>query len=802
MLPGNLQRVCGAVLGLAVIAGCRANASPVVIPNTPDKLQVHPAQITLSSRRDCRQLVVTGWFHGEPRDLTHTAVLSPSASAVVSVKGGMVRAAADGDGVITVSAGSRSVRVPVHVLNARKPDPVRFKFETLAVLTRQGCSTGSCHGAPHGKGGFVLSLFGYNPAADRISLTREGFSRRIDVMEPADSLMIKKPMLELPHVGGKRLRRGDDAYSVLYNWIAEGATADLPEVECTGISVYPNAEKTLRPGCETQQMAVLANFSDGTVKDVTRLAAFSSSSAGSISVDPQGLVSGRSRGQAAITVRYLDKVSSVHFLMVEPQKGFVWTRRDEANEIDQLVDARLKQLEYLPSPTCSDSTFVRRVYLDITGLLPTADQSRTFLQDTSASKRARLIDLLLDTEEYARFWALKRADLMRVSPAHLKGDRAAKFSQWIVESIRSNQPYDRFARDLITSSGDTEKSPAACYYVAISTMEDRTEMTAEIFMGSRVECARCHNHPFENWTMRDYYSIGAVFARTKSDGAVVSLAKTGETANPNSGETMAPFGSSGTQQARDGDRRVAFADWLVRPGNPLFARVAANRIWSAVMGRGIVEPVDDFRSSNPPSNGPLLDWLAARFEKSGYDCKSLIRLICNSATYQRSSETNTSNGSDETLFSHAKLRMLSAEQVKDAIGAVTHALPPVATAREKYATEAAYPEVSAFTAAFGQPDRSSACTCERQSGPTLIQALELLNGPTAYAMADAAPGYYGAMDDGKLIDELYLAALSRLPLASEKVISQKYLKNAANRTAAVTDVAWTIVNMREFLFQH
>ena len=555
--------------------------------------------------------------------------MTVSKPAIASVEDGMVAAVSNGDATITISAGGMSGTVPVHVVNAQKPDPISFKFETLPVLTRQGCSTGSCHGSPHGKGGFILSLFGYAPQVDRVSLTRDGFNRRIDLMEPADSLILKKPTLQLPHVGGKRMHRGDSAYAVLYKWISEGAHADLTQVDCTGISIYPRGEQILALEDRTRQISVLASFSDGSYKDVTRLSSISSSAADRIEVGNNGLVSGVARGQAAVTVRYLDRVESTHFIMVEPVRGFVWKAPTELNEIDRLTDSRLKLLEYSPSAVCSDSVFVRRLYLDLTGLLPTADQSRSFLADSSPTKRSSLIDRLLDTEEHARFWAMKRADIMRVSPAYLKGDRAAKFSEWIVDSVRSNMPYDKYTRALITASGDTEKSPAACYYLAVPTMEDRTEMTAEIFLGSRVECARCHNHPFENWTMRDYYSIGAVFARVNTNGGMVSLANSGETTNPNSGETMQPYGASAEPTVLNGsmDRRTAFADWLVRPGNPLFARVEVNRIWAALMGRGIVQPVDDFRSSNAPSNGPLLDWLAYRFVKSGYDCKAMICLI-------------------------------------------------------------------------------------------------------------------------------------------------------------------------------
>ncbi len=782
-------------------------AAPVLASGTTaaiaDKIEVYPQTVALRSKRDCRQVVVTGYFHGLPRDLTRTAVFSNRPRDLVTIDNGMMRAAANGTEHIRITASGRTIDLPVSVSGVQDPDPVSFKFETLPVLTRQGCSTGSCHGAPHGKGGFVLSLFGYNPQMDRVSLTRDGLTRRVDLMQPADSLIIKKPMLELPHVGGKRLHRQDEGYRVLFNWISEGAYAELPATECSSIEVYPKGEQRLGPDAATRQISVLAHYSNGQIRDVTRICAFDTSSASAATVDSLGYVTGHSRGQTAISVRYLDKLLSVHFTMTEPTPGFKWNEPRPTNDIDRLVNEKLQQLQYLPSPVCSDSEFVRRVYLDLTGLLPSADQTRDFLADNSPDKRVRVVDKLLNSEEYARFWALKRADLMRVTPNRLKEGRAELYSDWIVDSIRQNMPYDRFARSLVTASGDTKKSPAACYFVAIPTQEERTEMTAEIFMGSRVECARCHNHPFENWTMRDYYSIGAVFARTQADDKMVRLASTGEATNPTTGEVMAPFGVQKGVKLGDGDdRRVTFADWLVQPSNPYFARVAVNRIWASLMGRGIVEPIDDFRSSNPPSNGPLLDHLATEFIHSGYDCKALIQYICSSKTYQRSAGTNASNRMEDQLFSHARVRMLTAEQLKDAVGQVTHTLPSPTVARHRYATEASFPENSTFTQTFGQPERTSSCACERQTAPTLLQALELLNGGTLYTMAGQSTGYYFNLPDDKLVEDLYLAALSRKPTEKEASIARGFLKRSVNRNSEITDLVWSLLNTREFIFQH
>ena len=797
----------------------------------PERVEVYPTIVKLDSRRAYRQFVVTGYFHGEPRDLTQQAVIRSTNPHVVTVRGSRVLAAADGRAGVTVSAGGRKIQVPVVVANSAAPDPVQFKFETLAILTKQGCATGSCHGSPHGKGGFSLSLFGYDPRIDSVSLTRDGFNRRLNVMEPTDSLIMKKPLLEIPHVGGKRLRKADAGYQVLRDWIYEGAHVDLPKTDCTKIVITPGAGRLLHAPSLKQQLSVLASYSDGSTRDISAIAAYESSNPNLVKVDTDGLITGLDRGQAAISVRYLDKFQSVFVTVVQDVPGFVWSNPPENNRVDRLVDAKLRQLQYLPSGLCRDSVFLRRVTLDLTGLPPTAAQVRAFLQDNDKNKRSQLIDVLLGTEEFARFQALKKADLMRVSPRTLKAGRADLFAQWLVEAFRKNMPYDQFARTLLTASGDSASVAPANYFVAIPTMEERTEMTAQLFMGTRVECTKCHNHPFENWTMRDYYSIGAVFARTQvSRDGIVQLAIAGEVQHPTTKETMTPWGSAPGQNPTD--RRAAFAAWLTQPGNPFFARVEVNRMWADLMGRGIVNPVDDFRSSNPPANVPLLDALAQEFERSGYDRKHLLRLLCNSRTYQSDTQSNKFNETDEALFSHAHIRMLTAEQLKDAIGLTTHALLPPAQfaveeqhlkakyeadgsrseamkqeiarmeGRMQYATQRPYPERSAFNTTFGQPQRETACTCERQNSPTLLEALELLNGDTAYHMAEVGAQNYADMPNAVLVEALYLSALARFPTPKEQATAQQYLARASNRGNAVMDLIWTVLNTQEFLFQH
>ena len=819
-------------------------------PPTIEQWDVFPARVQLSNKRGSRQLVVSGKVGGQMVDLTGLTAFETSDPKVARIVRGAVVPVSNGNATITANCGGKAIKVPLTVSNCTASDPINFKFETLPILTKQGCANGSCHGSPHGKGGFSLSLFGYDPNIDRISLTRDGFNRRVNVMEPAESLLLKKPQLQVPHVGGKRLLKTDTALPILRSWIEEGANVAISKADCTKIDVYPNTARILKAPYLQQQISVLAHYSDGSSRDVTAISTFESSHPSVATVDANGRVTGSNRGQAGVSVRYLHHLESLYFTVIEDVPGFAWRQTTENNYVDKLVNDKLKQLKYLPSDTCNDETFLRRASLDLTGLLPLADRARRYLNDKSKDKRSKLIDELLDTEEYARFWSLKQADIMRVTPTKLTAGRAELFSKWIVESTRSNMPFDEFARAILTSAGDTHSVAAANYFLAIPTPEERTEMTAQVFMGSRLECAKCHNHPFENWTMKDYYSLSAVFVRTNaSKVGLVSLATSGEVTHPTSHETLTPWGTDPlAPKDNQTDRRIAYASWLTRRGNPYFARVEVNRIWAELFGRGIVDPVDDFRSSNPPANVPLLDALAKDFEESGYDRKRMIRLICNSASYQRSTQTNLFNQNEEALFSHQRLRLLSAEQLKDAIGYTTHALESASGQSEKsadlqkqlkarleelrkaglaggleksdadyrrlsqqlaavenrmeYATQRPYPEKTTFTAAFGQPARESACTCERRSAPTLMQALELLNGETVHKMALMSAGQFASLTDDRVVEELYLSALSRFPTTREQLTATTYLKRDANRAKALADLAWTLVNTREFLFQH
>ena len=915
---------------------------------------------------------------------------------------------------IGISAGLANSERPKLV--SVKPDPrpyntnrkLDFVQDVVPVLTKQGCASGSCHGSPQGKGSFSLSLFGYDPTMDQRALTRDSFARRIDTFVPDASLIIRKPMLKTPHLGGRKLRPTDTAYTVLRTWIAQGADASITNVECTKLTITPSTSQILASTGKQLPLRVVAHYSDGTSRDVTPIATFESAHPAVAKVSADGLITGTGRGQTAVSIRYLQHLESVPIKVLGNVTGFAWKPVPEVNLVDKLVNQTLKQLSVTASPTCSDATFLRRVTLDLTGMLPSPETARSFAADKSTDKRQRMVDTLLASDAFARFWALKRADLLRVTEDRMPHGRAALLTKWLADGWKLNRPADVEAKELIATDGDTRISPPANYLVAVTTPDDRTEMTAQTFMGTRINCAKCHNHPYEKWTMNDYYSIAAAFARTETDGFSVTSTATGETKHPTKGRIMPSYGApKGIEPA---NRRQTFAAWLASPANPLFARTEVNRIWAELFGRGIVDPVDDFRASNPPSNAALLEMLAKRLETNGYDRKDIIRLICNSQTYQRSNITDAFNKNDDALFSHAKPRLLTAEQLLDAIGVVTGDIkndtdvndvlrqlttdinktrgtrgagyaawlndqkqrfaaatfvtepwelyaqpaPSVAAAipftditkipqtswfqrddirdnqdvrfghikggvywirkvissrvaqsidvnifpadrtavwvngaivprgereqrslplqagvnniyircdmpdqfqpfwmryrdtcdvdmsirasirqgknsdetllaaydgsdghlrgllqdratllkHERYATQRSEPRPTQFLTAFGQPKRETACACERQTNPTLLQALELLNGSETYQRLGNITATYSALDDAAFVERIYLTAMSRVPVAKERDAARSFLTKSADRDKGRLDFVWALLSTKEFLFQH
>ena len=790
-------------------------------------LSVYPQQIKLDGKRQRQQIVVTGVLSNKNiSDVTDVVTYAVSDPSVLRIsKSGRVVPISDGQATITVQLGSLKQSIQATVANQSSPDYVSFDYHTLPALAKAGCSGGSCHGAPHGKAGFQLSLFASDPSLDRKTLTRESQGRRINMNDPDESLLLRKPTMRVAHLGGRRIDRGDELYTLLRDWIGEGCRVDSSPVKCVGIDVFPKNARVLYEPHKTQHYSVQARFSDGSIRDVTHLAKFETSDPNVAEVTRDGKVVGIDRGETAVIIRYLEFIQAPILTFVRDIDGFTWDNTKTKNYIDEHVHAKLRQLQYLPSGLSNDEVFLRRVYLDVIGLLPSREEAERFLADKSADKRARLIDELLQRPEYAMFWAQKWADLLRISKRLLGGTSVYKYNRWLRGAVSTNMRYDQFARELLTASGSTLTHPSGNYFRTAADTNDAMETTAQLFLGTRIQCAKCHNHPFERWTQDNYYGMAAVFNRIQrrkmgQDEVFLYTQPHGEVTNPRTGQPAKPWVPSQGELpvAPADDRREAFANWLTSKANPFFARVEVNRIWAQVMGRGIVEPFDDFRDSNPPSNAPLLDALAADFVAHSYDREHILKTILNSRTYQTSSRSNDFNRDDFKYFSHYIPRRLTAEQIVDALGQVTEQPKQFQfVPRGTKATWLPAPDLKPydrrnigdieFLKVFGQPERQSVCECDRGDESSLSQALEILNGRFFNDML-SHPGtrfrksISTGLSDAEIVVDLYLNALSRRPSPRELQASIAYIKSHEDRGVAMEDVCWAILSKQEFLFQH
>lgn len=792
------------------------------------RIEVFPQQFDLTGPRATLQLIVTGHrTNNELADVTSAVSYRVTQPEVVSVSSsGRVTAKSDGTAQVQIQLGDHSQTVTLRVTGQTAANSVSFEHETLPAMAKAGCSGGACHGSPHGKAGFRLSLFGFEPAFDRMSLVRESRRRRVNTINPAQSLLLRKPTMQIPHAGGRRLKPGDELYSLLHDWIGAGCPVDPPSAACVGIEVHPSVSRVLRFPVSTQQFSVHARFDDGSVRDVTHLSQFSLSDPNIAEASSSGLVTGLDRGETAVIVRYLEFIKTPLLTFVRDVDDFVWNDPPTFNYVDEKVDQKLKQLQYLPASVCSDELFVRRVYLDVLGTLPTLEEVDRFLADASPEKRKQLIDKLLKRPEYAMFWAQKWGDLLRVSRKQIGLNSVFKYSQWIQASIASNKPYDQFAKEILTASGSTITSPAGNYYRTSGDTLDAMESTAQLFLGTRIQCAKCHNHPFERWTQSNYYGLASFFNRierhktSQPEEVILWTRNSGEIHHPADGRIMKPWVPVVGELAvsPDADRRAALVEWLTTPENPFFARVEVNRIWAQVLGRGIVEPFDDFRDSNPPSNAPLLDALAQDFVNHNFDRDHILRTILNSRTYQADSRPDRFNRDDNKYFSHYMPRQLTAEQLVDSLGQVAGRPKQFALiAPDTKATWLPAPDLQPhdrsklgdidFLKVFGQPERQSVCECDRGDDSSLGQALELLNGNFINKLlTDGNNRLHHNIRIGRptkeVIVELYRLALSRFPSESELNHSSAYVESHADRARALEDICWAIVNKVEFLFQH
>jgi hypothetical protein len=794
----------------------------------PTGLQVYPTAITLNGPHAMQQIIVTGRYaNGAERDLTALCDVSVEAADLVDLAtGGFLLPKKDGSTHLVIKAATQTVRVPVIVKDMDKPQPTSFRQEVIASLNVGGCNQGACHGTPSGKNGFKLSLRGFDPAADYIQLTRDVLGRRTDRQHPDASLIYQKALGRVPHEGNQRYGVNTVPARALLNWLSEGLRddpADLPALR--KIEISPTG-RVLNEPSRWQQIAIAAHFADGSARDVTRLTVFSSSDSAVADVNENGLVEFKQSGEVAILCRYLDELQAVRFTYLETREGFTWVNPPETNYVDKHVFAKLKMMSIPPSELCSDTDFVRRAYLDLCGILPTPDEVRTFLADTNSDKRAKLIDQLLDRPEYADFWTMKWSDVLRSSRKTLQVKGTHVYQHWLRDHIGRNTPFNEIVRDLLTASGSTFSNPAANFYRVSVDPTNLAETTAQLFFGVRMQCAKCHNHPFERWTQDDYYSMAAFFAQVKQKpdplepgtgkqgvggATVIFSSRTGEMTQPRTGKVMPPkiMGRPAPAIPPGKDRREVLADAVTAADNPFFAKSIANRIWYHLLGRGIVDPVDDFRDSNPSANDELLDALAKDFVEHRYDVRYLIRIIMNSRTYQLSAQTNDLNKEDNKYFSHAVTKLLSAEQLLDALCSVTEmpekfpGMPLGTRATQLPDGENNHP----FLKTFGQPARELACECEREGDSNLAQALQLINGPTVNEKIRNPSNRVGKLmtrklSDQQMLTELYLATLSRPPAEGDIKAALEHVSRATNKRQAWEDVQWALLNAKEFLFRH
>jgi len=816
---GSLGLIASLLAIIISLPGGRVSAESATTNPTVAEITVSPTSFRLMGQRATQQLIATNRApDGSISDATRSVewlVRDPRIASVSSK--GRVTPSRNGATVVVARLGTREVEASLIVEGMDRPAPVSFRRDVIPAFSQAGCNMGACHGTPTGKGGFRLSLRGYLPDQDFAILSREAGGRRINPLAPKTSLILRKPLGEVSHEGGLRLARHSKTFEFLHDRIAQGANDDPDGPAAVQLELLPESRVLMAPA-STQQLVARVRYSDGVLRDITPICYYDSSNPEIAEVDAEGFVRFKTRGEVAVIAHYLNLVANIRLTHLVEVPGFVQAQVPRDDVVDAAVFAKLNRMRIRPSEVCSDREFIRRVYLDVIGVLPTPDEVARFLELPEESRRDRVIDELLARTEFYDFWSLKFADILRANGRLIQPKGAYVFHRWIRSCLERDVPLDQFVRDLLTAEGSTYKNPAANYFRISRDPESAVETTAQLFLGVRIQCAKCHNHPFERWTQDDYYGFAAFFSqigRKKGnlpDEEVVYVSGSGDVHQPRTGQRMKPKALGGPvfdESAERRDRRARLASWLAGAENPFFAKSLVNRIWYHLIGRGIVEPVDDFRDSNPASNDELLEGLTSEFVKGGYHLKPLIRTILRSRTYQLSATTNSLNVDDSLYFSHCQTKLLPAEVLLDAISTVTgttttfDGLPSGARACQIPDGKIDNP----FLKTFGRPARELACECERESESNLSQALQLIGGATVNGklrdnngrMAQLAKS---ARTPEQITRELYLLALSREPTAAEKEAAVKHLGSTKNRREAVEDLGWVLINSKEFLFRH
>lgn len=801
----------------------------------PDKgkkivdIGVYPPNITLETERDTQSVVVTATYEDDTTaDVTANSTFTFGDPTLIDLKKrNHFLPKKDGETELLVQVGNdHSATIPVAVKGAEQERPISFHLDVMPVFMREHCNTGACHGSARGQDGFMLSLFGYDPNGDHFRLTREMAGHRINLAIPEESLLIEKSIEAVPHTGGKLFEKGSDSWKTMVEWVADGAENDKPEDVLTvaELEIYP-PKLVLEGAGATQQLTVRAKYSDGHDRDVTDLVVFMTSNEPTAAVDESGLVTAGKRGESFVMARFETKTVGIQCIVIP--EGLEYTRptMPESNYIDTLVHDKLHKLRMIPSGDASDEAFLRRVYLDVVGMLPTPEEYKSFIADKTPDKRAKLVDELLERKEFTEMWVMKWSELLQIRSdgnvaRGISYKAALLYHNWIKERIANNVPFNEVVIELLGSTGGTFANPATNYYQIERDQLKLSENVAQVFMGMRLQCAQCHNHPFDRWTMDDYYSWAAFFSQIGRKGGmdpreqIIYNRGSGETKHKITGQNMPPkFLGGEVPDVKGKDRRQVLAEWMASTENSFFSQNIVNIVWSHFFGIGIVDPVDDVRVSNPASNPELLAELANRFQgEYNYDFKQLVRDICNSKTYQRTTQSNKTNKDDLNNFAKAKIRRQRAEVMLDTITQITETKNkfkglPLGSRAVQIADGQT---TDYFLTTFGRATRETVCSCEVTMDPSLSQALHLMNGPTVSTKIDQGSVVKRALEAGKtpkdIIEDIYIRALTRKPTAEEMGQMLEEVKSVGEdrnqQILVLNDVFWAVLNSKEFMFNH
>lgn len=816
-------------LTIALVLSCFCST----VAATGKPFVVHPLQIQLTGNFEVVQLVVTDAINAEAindrsDDLTTIASYGSSDPNVARVdQAGRVWAVGNGEAQIAATIGNVSSIVPVvvsDVLATAKPD---FAVHIQPILSKQGCAAAACHASQHGKGGFKLSVFGFDPPADHRAIVRDRIGRRVNQLDPPSSLLLQKPTLKVSHGGGQRLVKGTNEYTILAAWIRSGSPGPVKEAPEVSQLVVTPTRRVGQVGT-TQQLRVEAHYNNGLIRDVTRIAKFDSIDTSLLTVSNEGHVTVEGRGQSPIMIRFAGQAAIAMFV-IPAADSIALNDWSNNNFIDEHAAAKFRELGIEPSEICDDTTFVRRAFFDAIGGLPTPEETQSFLQSTNPNKREDLVNRLLGltgdsqldiyNDRYAAFWTLKWSDLLRNSSDDLGEQGMWSLHNWIKDSFRTNKPFTQFVQELVTAKGSIYFNGPANYFRINTDSSKLTEATAQLFLGVRLECAKCHHHPFEKYSQADYYRLAAFFSRVGTKNSqefglfgresVVVVRDSGDVKHPRSGEVLKPTPLDGAEMENPLDRRIPLAAWLTSPKNEFLGKSIVNRYVGYLLGRGLVEPIDDMRSTNPPSNVALMEALSADFVASGFDLKHLIRTIMTSRLYQLSSQPTEANASDHRFYSHYKVKRLTAEPLLDAVDQVAgtqtkfKSLPLGTRAIEL--PDAKYPNY--FLNTFAKPRRVSICECERSMDANLAQALHTLNGDVLAQKISADNGRISTLlstdrSHTEMVDAIYMAALCRHATNEEISATIEFLDQSQTPKEYYEDLLWALVNSKQFLYVH